>query len=51
MFYYLLQDVERDTEPQHERPDLIPDLTSESEQVSQQLRLFKFMYLSFFCFI
>ena len=55
MFYYLLQDVERNTKPQHERPDLIPDLTSESEmeleQVSHQLRLFKFIYLSFFCFI
>ena len=52
MFYYLLQDVERNTEPQHERPDLIPDLTSESEmeleQVSHQLGLFKFIYLSLF---
>ena len=48
MSYYFLQDVERNTEPQHKRPDLIPDLTSESEmeleQVSHQLRLFKFIY-------
>ena len=55
MFYYFLQDVERNTELQHKRPDLIPDLTSESEmeleKVSHQLRLFKFMYLSLFFFI
>ena len=51
MFYYFLQDVERNTEPQHKRPDLIPDLTSESEHVSHQLCLFKFIYLSLFCFI
>ena len=48
MFSYLLQDVERNTEPEHERPDLIPDLSSESEMelqlVCHQLHLFKFIY-------
>ena len=48
MLYYLLQDVETNTESERERPDLIPDLSSESEMelqlVSHQLRLFKFIY-------
>ena len=48
MFSYLLQDVETNTESERERPDLIPDLSSESEMelqlVSHQLHLFKFIY-------
>ena len=47
MFSYLLQDGERNTQPEHERPDLIPDLSSESEKelqlVCHQLHLFKFI--------
>ena len=35
MFSYLLQDGETNTEPEHERPDLIPDLSSESEMELQ----------------
>ena len=56
MFSHLLQEAERNTEPEHERPDLIPDLSSESEMelqlVSHQLHLFKFIYFIrsiFFC--
>ncbi|XP_073256129.1 uncharacterized protein [Porites lutea] len=30
------QDVERNSEPQHKRPDLIPDLTFESEMELEQ---------------
>ena len=48
MFCYLLKEAERDTESERERPDLIPDLSSESEMelqlVSHQLYLFKFIY-------
>ena len=48
MFSYLLQDGETNTESERERPDLIPDLSSESEMelqlVSHQLHLFKFIY-------
>ena len=48
MFSYLLQDVERNTQSEHERPDFIRDLSSESEMelqlVSHQLHLFKFIY-------
>ena len=51
MFSYLLQDVETNTEWERERPDLIPDLSSESEMelqlVSDQLHLFKFIYSSY----
>ena len=43
MFSYLLQEAERNTQSEHERPDLIPDLSSESEMelqlVSHQLHL------------
>ena len=50
MFSYLLQEAERNTQPEHERPDLIPDLSSESEMelqlVCYQLHLFKFIYFS-----
>ena len=50
MFSHLLQEAERNTEPEHERPDLIPDLSSESEMelqlVCYQLHLFKFIYFS-----
>ena len=52
MFSYLLQETERNTDPEHGRPDLIPadlsfaGLSSESEVelqlVSHQLHLFKF---------
>ena len=35
MFSYLLQDDERNTESEHERPDLTPDLSSESEMELQ----------------
>ena len=48
MFSHLLQEAERNTEPEHEGPDLIPDLSSESEMelqlVCHQLHLFKFIY-------
>ena len=48
MFSYLLQDGETNTESERERPDLIPDLSSESEMelqlVSHQLHLFTFIY-------
>ena len=48
MFSYLLKEAERNTQPEHERPDLIPDLSSESEMelqlVCHQLHLFKFIY-------
>ena len=46
--FYLLQEAEGNTESERERPDLIPDLTSESEMALQlvchQLHLFKFIY-------
>ena len=35
MFSYLLQEAEGNTQPEHERPDLIPDLSSESEMELQ----------------
>ena len=35
MFSYLLQEAERNTQSEHERPDLIPDLTFESEMELQ----------------
>ena len=35
MFSYLLKEAERNTQPEHERPDLIPDLSSESEMELQ----------------
>ena len=48
MFSYLLEEAETNTESEHERPDLIPDLSSESEMelqlVCYQLHLFKFIY-------
>ena len=48
MFSYLLQDVERNTQPEHERPDIIIDLSSESEMelqlVCHQPHFFKFIY-------